>query len=137
MCFSLLGRSTLVASVSTVLATIALAAAPWAFWSLYLTVMHPYTRPANLVSIEEFLRYGLIPPVSLGVLSFRRADFEPGHYLMLSWEIVRYAVYGVGCYILIAAGLWRMLVTRFPKVTGRMPVGQVPVPPVAIADDNN
>jgi hypothetical protein len=38
--------------------------------------------------------------------------------------MVRYALYGLGLYAAVAALMWKLLVSRFPIVTGRMPIGK-------------
>jgi hypothetical protein len=123
MCFSLICRNTLVASIATVLTTLLLSGGPWGMWSLYVSGMYQNRTPDSIVWIEQFLLYGLTPPVTLGVLSFRSEDFA-AQRPVLSWEMVRYALYGLGLYAGVAALMWKMLVSRFPIVTGRMPISE-------------
>ncbi|HEV3447504.1 MAG TPA: ABC transporter permease [Gemmataceae bacterium] len=131
MCFSLICRNTLVASIATMLTTLVLSGGPWGMWSLYVSGMYQNRTPDGIVWIEQFLLYGLTPPVTLGVLSFRSEDFAAQRPL-LSWETVRYALYGLGLYAGVAALMWKLLVSRFPVVTGRMPIGE---PGLAPADE--
>src|SRR5207237_4889029 len=92
MCFSLICRHTLAASIATVLTTLVLSGGPWAMWSLYISGMYQGRTPAGFVWVEQFLLYGLTPPVTLGVLSFRSEDFLPQQSFHLSWILGRYAL---------------------------------------------
>jgi ABC-type transport system involved in multi-copper enzyme maturation permease subunit len=131
---SLLCRTTLSASVATVLGLAAVGIAPWALWSLYRAVWYPYPPgiPPDLEWVEEFQFYGLTPPVTLGLLAFRGVDFHYDAQLMrgppppflLTGQMVAYAVIGVACYALAALALWGPLLARFGPATGRLPLGR-------------
>jgi hypothetical protein len=124
MWFSLVSRSSLVANVGAVLMAILLSAGPWVIWCLVRDYCYPRGFPSWVPEFNDFMFYGTIPPVSLGVLAFQNRDFEPGSKLRLTWGIVECAVLGVACYGAIAAGLWGGLLTCFGRMTGRMPVGR-------------
>jgi ABC-type transport system involved in multi-copper enzyme maturation permease subunit len=122
MLFSLISRSTLVATITTMLTTVAVSGGHRGIWMLFLTAFYPYRTPPELEWVGEFLMDGLTPPISLGILSFRWDELAPDKVQVLTWERVRYAIYGVACYGLAATALWGLVVSRFGPITGRMPL---------------
>jgi ABC-type transport system involved in multi-copper enzyme maturation permease subunit len=123
MCLSLLCRSTLVASVATVLTSLGLCACPWAVWSLYASVAYQGNPPSNVMWVQQFVVHALTPPATLFTLSFRTEDFALQSH-PYTWQLVAYGICGLGCYAALAAILWQALVAAFPRATGRMPVGR-------------
>jgi ABC-type transport system involved in multi-copper enzyme maturation permease subunit len=126
MWFSLVSRSTLWATVATLLAALLVGGGHWAVFSLVLILWFPYEVSGELRWIHDFEWYGLTPPVTLNTLAFYPGDFLPGSHL--NWRVVFSALGGVLVYALLAAALWGLLLKRFGPVTGRMPIGRAPRP---------
>jgi ABC-type transport system involved in multi-copper enzyme maturation permease subunit len=123
--FSLISRSTLIATLATVIALVGFFGGHRGLWRFFEIAWYPPPAqvPENVAWIGDFLLDGCTPPLTLGILSFRSPDFEPPHVL-LTWQMVRYGLIGVGCFGATALLLWGLLLNRFGAVTGRMPLPQ-------------
>jgi hypothetical protein len=122
--FSLISRSTLAATLSTMLVVVGFFGGHRGLWLLYEMSWSPRPVPERFLWIGDFLLYGFTPPLSLGVLSFRSHDFVRGAPMLLTWQMVVYAMIGAGCFGAGAALIWKLLLNRFGPVTGRMPLPQ-------------
>jgi hypothetical protein len=120
--FSLISRSTLVATLATVATAVGACGCHRALWMLFRMAWDRRPVPAYVEWIGDFLLYGCTPPVSLSVLSCRSVDFELGAPVLLTWQMVGFALMGVGCYAVAAGLLWTVLVKCFDRVTSRMPL---------------
>ena len=80
--------------------------------------------PSDVTWVQQFVVHALTPPATLFTLSFHTEDFALHSD---TWQLVAYAICGLGCYAVLAALLWQALVAAFPHATGRMPVGRTGV----------
>ncbi len=145
--FSMVSKTTLRATVWTVLITIVAAIGHWILWSCCMPFFI-ITRfsGGNLEKVMEALakfQMGLSPPVVLSaMLPWRARDFDqypPGW--ANSWNpltMMGYAFLGLLIWGAAGTGLWAAASARFRQMTGReprMPLGRAPRPrPAAAAD---
>jgi ABC-type transport system involved in multi-copper enzyme maturation permease subunit len=120
--FSLICRTTLRATIFSLLAFLALAAAPFALWASWESLVRMLRWEQDFPWVFQFHAEHVLPPVSLGLLVFCDADFGPGGWM--TGQTVLEALGGVAGYAVLAAILWALIAGRFPLVTGRMPVGK-------------
>jgi ABC-type transport system involved in multi-copper enzyme maturation permease subunit len=133
------GRTTLRATIWTLVVTLLSSMAPWVLaivWNMlrFLTNPMPGYRRSEPSWVGEALSL-LAPPSALYYLSFREQDFFPADVpywqrnfiydlpesALSPWSRVLIIAFGLICYALAAAILWSMVQVRFPLVTGRMP----------------
>jgi ABC-type transport system involved in multi-copper enzyme maturation permease subunit len=97
-----------------------LVAAPWPLgWALEAAGVDLGVSEDTLECIQTFT---LMPPMTLGALTFQRWDVPPGRFLGPSGQFVPYALAGVALYAALAALGWGYCRLRFGRITGRMPV---------------
>jgi ABC-type transport system involved in multi-copper enzyme maturation permease subunit len=122
---SLLTRSTIVATLATVLVTAACCGGHRGIWFLMQEMWYPKRLPEG---IGDFLLYALTPPVSMAILSFQPGEINSGQYLHLTDIMFVFASAGIVCYGVSAFALWRLVLRLFGPVTGRMPLPRARVP---------
>jgi ABC-type transport system involved in multi-copper enzyme maturation permease subunit len=116
--FSLISRTTLRATLGTLLTLTGLSAAPQGIWSFIDTFVLSAKQRLDLAWVGEFQVHGLVPPITLSTLTFPGlSPATPRH--------LAFALAGVFCYALMTAGLWGLLLLSFAAMTERMPVGRV------------
>jgi hypothetical protein len=123
--FSLISRSTLIATLATVIALVGVFGGHRGLWRFFEIAWYPPPAqvPENVAEVGDFLLYACTPPLTLGLLSCS-VESKPVTHVLLTYETVRYGLLSVGCFGTAAALLWALLVNRFGPVTGRMPLPQ-------------
>jgi ABC-type transport system involved in multi-copper enzyme maturation permease subunit len=141
--FSVRSRTTLRATVATLLMAALGGLGHWLIWMCWFPLLITLQQePAALESLRKF-QIGFSPPFALGLLAFpgdeTRAFGRPGE----DWEPLGYALLGVLCWAAITALLWAMTSRRFRIQAGRTPFArptgepsaastQTPVAPTAV-----
>jgi ABC-type transport system involved in multi-copper enzyme maturation permease subunit len=120
--FSLLSRTTLRATVLTLLAVLVVSAAPLAFWSFVETAVTLAGLRREYTWVAEYEAYPLTPPATLYLLAFHSSDFEPQG--LLPAYMLKDMLLALVAYAALAAALWGLLLARFGPITGRMPYGK-------------
>jgi ABC-type transport system involved in multi-copper enzyme maturation permease subunit len=129
MWFSIVSRTTLRATVWTLLWTVGLSFGHYLIWMCCVPLLVAGGPPGPgsevvfrwMVGFEAF---GMTPPVTLGLLAFRPEDFEaingPDSNLFVEWLIC--AAAGLVVWPLIGSGLWSAAGERFRQLTNREPL---------------
>lgn len=115
---SLTNRSTLRATLWTLLAAVGLAALPWALWNLVVWAILLAGWEHDMPTLVHFDAYQLMPPMTLWLFSFLAADITQRQ--VISWQLIATLLGGVTWYGLLAAGLWGLACRRFEAATGRL-----------------
>jgi ABC-type transport system involved in multi-copper enzyme maturation permease subunit len=125
--FSMTCRTTLWATVWTLLTVAALGVGHWYLWAIFCMPLR--IREGALAWLVRFQMYGLTPPLSLAWLAFRADDVKSDVIGMDADDPMgAFACLLGGLALWSAAGyvLWRRAAWRFRVLTGRVPiVGQV------------
>jgi len=127
--FSMSCRSTLRATVWTLLTAAALGVGHWYLWLVFCMPLH--MRENTFAWVVRFQMYGLTPPLALAWLAFRGDSVESGVICVYSTDgddpIAALLCLVGGLALWAAAGyvLWRLAARRFRVLTGRVPI---PVP---------
>jgi hypothetical protein len=121
--FSLTSRTSLRATIWTLLASVLMSVGHW-----FVMMMCFYVPLQSLAGIDEGLRwlpefeaFGLTPPVSLALLAVQGWELED-HFLLSASDFRRWcelALVGVACWAAATMGLWFATVHRFRVLTGR------------------
>jgi ABC-type transport system involved in multi-copper enzyme maturation permease subunit len=121
--FSLTSRTSLRATIWTLLASVAMSVGHW-----FVMMMCFYVPLQSLAGIDEGLRwlpefeaFGLTPPVSLALLAVQGWELED-HFLLSARDFLRWcelALVGVACWAAATTALWFATVHRFRVLTGR------------------
>jgi hypothetical protein len=117
--FSTVSRTTLRATLYTMLTLVALAVGPWVLAGGGDVLLEWWLPPDWVRAAGAFVRYGLSPPVTLWTVAFRFDGFVLGDREAMSGEAVLGALAGLACYALAAWALWRMALARFRAETFR------------------
>ncbi|HXG12184.1 MAG TPA: ABC transporter permease subunit [Gemmataceae bacterium] len=120
LCFSLSSRTTLRATVWTLLALIAASTAHWVV-GICLQPLLSTTRSPRYDWLTDFHLYGLTPPWTLGFLAFYIGDFEGRAGIEEPWGRLGACLFGLVLYGTAALLLWLWLQLRFGPMTGRVP----------------
>src|SRR5262249_6006277 len=112
--FSTVSRTTLRATLYTMLTLVALAVGPWVLAGGGDVLLEWWLPPDWVRAAGAFVKYGLSPPVTLWTVAFRFDGFVLGDREALSGEAVLGALAGLACYALGAWVLWRVGLGRFP-----------------------
>jgi ABC-type transport system involved in multi-copper enzyme maturation permease subunit len=121
--FSMVSRTTLRATIWTLLCTAGAGVGHWLLWMcfipVFITLRH---EPAVLDWVRKF-QLGFTPPLGLGFsFSFCSQDFqEAGRSDKWAWEAIFYGLLGVSCWFVIGTALALTNSARFRVLTGRMP----------------
>jgi ABC-type transport system involved in multi-copper enzyme maturation permease subunit len=137
--FSMTCRTTLRATVWTLLTLALLGVGHWYLWAVFCMPLR--LREDAYAWLVRFQMYGLTPPLSLSWLAFRAENVESGVFGLRGLDgddpMGAFACLLGGLALWSAAGyvLWRRAVRRFRVLTGRVPisvavVGQPLSPPV-------
>jgi ABC-type transport system involved in multi-copper enzyme maturation permease subunit len=132
--FSLVSRSTLRATIWTLLTMAGLSIGPLIFGYVCDVIEQIANPRAHSSWMGELVTPWLSPPVTLYTLEFYERDFEPtpsynnyGYYdregySTEMWERLLAAALGLASYTLASALFWVLARKRFAAVTGRMPI---------------
>jgi ABC-type transport system involved in multi-copper enzyme maturation permease subunit len=130
--FSMTCRTTLRATVGTLLTAAVLGVGHWYLWLVFCMPLR--LREETFAWLVRFQMYGLTPPLALAWLAFRGDAVESGVIGTSGEDPIGALVCLVGGLVMwTAAGyfLWRRAVRRFRVLTGRVPVpmpaGMVPL----------
>jgi hypothetical protein len=118
MWFSLVSRTTLRATIWTLIATTAVSVGPWIVFGA-LDLLSPGSARIGEAALVAFC-----PPATLWELALYHGDFEPGasNGTFVAWEQLGLAMFGLAVYGAAAGVLWQLLHARFAQVTKRMPL---------------
>jgi ABC-type transport system involved in multi-copper enzyme maturation permease subunit len=135
--FSLVSRSTLRATIWTLLTVIGISIGPVIFGYVCNVIEEIANPRAHSSWTGEVIMPWLSPPVTLYTLEFYARDFDPrpiydnyynrryydpNEYSAEVWERLLASALGLATYTLAAALFWMLVRRRFAAVTGRMPV---------------
>jgi ABC-type transport system involved in multi-copper enzyme maturation permease subunit len=120
--FSVSSRTTLRATVATLLMTAVGGLGHWLIWMCWFPFLFTLQQePAALETLRKF-QVGFSPPLALGLLAFpgeeTRAFGRPGE----DWEPLGYAMLGVLCWAAITVVLWALTSRRFRILAYREPL---------------
>jgi hypothetical protein len=125
----MVSRTTLRATLWTLLTTVGVAIGHWLIWACCIPLFiigSSGPGPAFgefLEWVSKFEAFGLTPPVTLGFLAFTGDEFE-----YHSWrrneelEFLACAIIGLLLYAGVTAFLWGGVSIRFRQLTGRTPI---------------
>jgi hypothetical protein len=119
--FSMVSRTTLRATLWTLLCTTAAGVGHWLLWMCCMPLAITNREPEVFQWIGKF-QLGFTPPLALGFsFSFSRVDFNYyGRADDWALEAILYGVLGLVCWIVLGACLAIANSTRFRVLTGRM-----------------
>src|SRR5262249_44790743 len=118
--FSLVSRTTLRATVWTLLAVFGCMTLPLAIAAISPLIGLLFGFAMSDARVTEMAFYGGSPPLTFSALTFYWGDLDP-RLAARSLDRVQAALLGLCCYGGAAAFLWRLLNRWFPHVTGRIP----------------
>lgn len=122
MLFSLRSRSTLRATVGTMLSVILLSLAPWVAWLWAESFIALFGLKDGWGWLLEFDAYALTPPLALVVLA--RHGGEPGPQAMVTGHTLTVASLGLAGYGVLALLFGRLIINGFGQAVSRMPLGK-------------
>jgi ABC-type transport system involved in multi-copper enzyme maturation permease subunit len=120
--FSTVSRTTLRATMWTLLCTVAAAVGHWMIWMCCIPVMIVRAGPMpDVLSWVVKYQAGLTPLFNMGVFaSFRQGDFRDNIGRPEEvWELAGFGVMGTATWALLAGGLWLATSYRFRQAAGR------------------
>jgi hypothetical protein len=118
--FSLVSRTTLRATVFTLLVTLLVGVGPWLLAYSGEAILVSFLPAPLAQGIGRLLTYGLTPPVALYVLAFPPGDGLKIRGAFFGDELL-WAVVGLLIYGLVGRLLWLWTLTRFRAETGPAP----------------
>jgi ABC-type transport system involved in multi-copper enzyme maturation permease subunit len=120
--FSMTCRTTMRATVYTMLTTVSLAVGHWLLWLCCAPLLYVGGRGGAEHIADVLVRFqgGMTPPAALFIFAFTAQDFAAdygGHEMaeMMLYSILGLAIWGVACFVFWAA----LLSPRFRAYTGR------------------
>jgi ABC-type transport system involved in multi-copper enzyme maturation permease subunit len=122
--FSLVSKTTLRATIWTLLSTAGAGVGHWLLWICWLPFTITLSREPALIRWLYKLQAGLTPPLTLAdPFCFRGEEFTNRHNTRAGdqWEVLAFGVFGVFCWAVVAAVLWSVTSARFRVVSGRVP----------------
>jgi len=131
--FSMTCRTTLRATVGTLLTAAVLGVGHWYLWLVFCLPLR--LREDTFAAVVRFQMYGLTPPFALGWLAFRGDDLRFGVVGSSNEDPIAASLsLFAGLVLWSVAGyvLWRVAARRFRVLTGRAPI---PVP--VVGQDSN
>jgi hypothetical protein len=117
--FSIVCRTTLRATLWTLLSTIGAAVAHWGLWLCCIPIFwfSAGSEPEVFKWIGRF-QLGFTPPLALGVLlPYSWSDLEAGRDGVQGLEFIGFAVLGTVCWAILTALLWLATSERFRLAT--------------------
>jgi hypothetical protein len=123
--FSLVSRTTLRATIATLLTAVGAGVGHWLLWACCVPFFTVF-RPGNAPLFKWLINFqvGCTPPLALGyALPFAPEDLtrvfgRPGE----AWETIGFVLLGLFCWAVIALALWGAASARFRVVSGRLPL---------------
>jgi ABC-type transport system involved in multi-copper enzyme maturation permease subunit len=122
--FSIISRTSLRATIWTLLTMVGAGLGHWLIWMCCIPLMIALREEPALLRWVRNFQLGFTPPIALGFgLPFSRYDLEEGTYRNIDTplEMLGYALLGIFCWTGIAFFLWTVCSTRFRLVSGRVP----------------
>src|SRR5205823_4941337 len=125
--FSLVSRTSLRATIWTLLIGVALNVGHWFVMTMCVYVPLKSLAPAfeeEFRWLPEFEAFGLTPPLTLTLFAFQGWEFEDSFSIRAS-DVNRWYVFGLGgiaCWAVATALLWVAASRRLRVVAGRVPV---------------
>jgi ABC-type transport system involved in multi-copper enzyme maturation permease subunit len=119
--FSLVSRTTLRATIYTILTIAGLYVGPFLLGGVSDLFWIMFTSNPEPEWVENFRTFGVSAPASLAILAARMQDL-----LGESALEIRAAMIGIGLTAALAAVIWGLIWSRFARVTGRMSPNGVP-----------
>lgn len=119
--FSAVCRSTLRATIATLLTAAGLAFGHWLIWMCCGALMAMGPSGGNHGFIEHLLMFqafSLTPPITLGALAFHGSEFESIRSELV--EMVLWSLFGMAGWAVAALVLWSVTSTRLRELTGRL-----------------
>jgi hypothetical protein len=119
--FSIVSNTTLRATVWTLLVTTAAGVGHWILWSCctpFFFIGGP-GPPAKILETLWKLEAGLTPPVAMGgFFSFSEQNLQAARY-QHAIELIGYGLFGLVCWVVVAAVLWFVSSEAFRTASGR------------------
>jgi ABC-type transport system involved in multi-copper enzyme maturation permease subunit len=126
--FSIVSKTTLRATVWTLLVTTAAGVGHWILWMcctpfFFIGGGGP---PAKIVETLSKLQAGVTPPIAMGgFFSFSQQNLQRGPYSQPeAIELIGYGLFGLVCWLIVAAVLWFVTSEAFRTTSGRNPLRQ-------------
>src|SRR5262249_3198766 len=120
--YSSAGRSTMRATVLTLVTVLLAGGGHWLLWGCCIPLFWSISEPRGLKDIFQFQAFALTPPITLGELPFRAeelhstyGDWSPGTNLAM-------AIVGLFFWFCVCCVLWGVVSNRLRAVTMRMRV---------------
>jgi ABC-type transport system involved in multi-copper enzyme maturation permease subunit len=127
--FSTSCRTSLRASIWTIMTTLMCFGGHWLFWLCCIPFFLTGGGPGRAFEdIAQFQLFGLTPPFSIGMLAFHGEEFrempreEP-------YKFLAFALFGLMIWSAAALGLWAATCARFRTLSGRAPIRRRTAPP--------
>jgi ABC-type transport system involved in multi-copper enzyme maturation permease subunit len=120
--FSVVTRTTLRATVWTLLCAVGAALGHWLIWMCCIPIMIVRAGPMpDVLAWVAKYQVGLTPPANLAVCSpFRAGDFADQGAPERVWEYAGFGVMGTATWALAAGALWVLASRRFRQAAGRV-----------------
>jgi ABC-type transport system involved in multi-copper enzyme maturation permease subunit len=121
---SLVSRTTLRATIRTLLVLGGVNLLPWIFGLLWDLLAHLFGFKASGQRINDLLYDVACPPVTLSALTLSFAQFDESVLFNHALVGIGSAILGLVVYLLATVVLWHLINLRFPSLTGRMPLSE-------------
>ncbi|HLJ98218.1 MAG TPA: ABC transporter permease subunit [Gemmataceae bacterium] len=121
--FSMVSRTTLRATIWTLLCTVGAAVGHWLLWMCCIPLFITMRGEPTVVKWVRDFQIGFTPPSALGFsFAFCTLDFDSrGAGMERTWEAILYGLLGTVCWLALSIALASAGSTRFRVLTGRMP----------------
>jgi ABC-type transport system involved in multi-copper enzyme maturation permease subunit len=123
--FSVVSRTTLRATIGTLLSCLGAAVGHWSLWlCLFPIIMIARSDQPFVLWLAKF-QLGFTPPIALGgSFSFTAEEVASRSHSSEfdQWEMIGFGYLGLFCWVVIGVFLWSMASQRFRSLSGRMPL---------------
>ncbi len=119
--YSMTARTSLRATVGTVLTVLAMGVGHWLLWMCCLPLAFFHTSSGTLLfEVLAKTQFGLTPPLVLGGCFSFQADELTHRRSRDFWELLAYGMVGSGCWLVAGVLLAFFLSGHFSQLTGRL-----------------
>jgi len=128
--FSASCKTSLRASIWTILATLMCFGGHWLAWLCCIPFFFMGGGPGRIFGdIAQFQTFGLTPPVTMAWLAFQGIEFQEMGSREEPWKFMAYSFFGLIFWAAAALGLWTITCARFRAISGRAPIPRRATPP--------